>query len=80
MSSYGYTLEEFLNLTYPQIKRLFRQLMKWPTANILAASIANSLGGDDELEKFASKAGAVAVVEESDKFLESLGIKQKAEG
>lgn len=47
MASYGWTLKEALELTYPQLRRLYQMLQKYPTANLLVAGLAQ--GKDPEL-------------------------------
>ena len=81
MSSYGWTLDEALDLTYPQVKMLYRTLMKWPTANMFVAAMAKQMtegsGDAGKIEKI--KAGAVSVVDGAE-FMKRFGIKPDAEG
>ncbi|MBS3927803.1 MAG: hypothetical protein KGZ65_04345 [Sphingomonadales bacterium] len=81
MSSYGWTLDQALDLTYPQIKALYRTLMKWPTANMFVAMMSQHLNeGKDETGKLESmKSGSVSVVDGAD-FFSKLGIKPEPEG
>ena len=63
MSTYGWTLDQALDLTYPQIKALYRVLMKWPTANMFVAAFIQSQSGKGDIDKLAQlKAGAVQKV------------------
>jgi hypothetical protein len=80
MSSYGWTLNQTLDLTYPQIKTLFRALMKWPTANIVVGALVQHMNADKDdvgvLEKM--KAGSVSKVDGA-AFLKRFGIKPETE-
>lgn len=51
MASYGWTLEEALGLTLPQMRVLYRAGVKWPTANMLAAGIGNALAREADPAK-----------------------------
>ena len=53
MSTYGWTLDQALDLTYPQIKALYRVLMKWPTANMFVAAFVQNQGERGGLDKLA---------------------------
>ena len=57
MASYGWTLEEALALTFPQVRVLYRALAKWPTANLLAAGIAHDLAKKDPMAQLGALAG-----------------------
>jgi len=81
MASYGWTLDQALDLTYPQIKALYRSLIKWPTVNMFAAGFAHMNAGNDAIDKLGNmRVGSVTTVEGEKEFLERLGIKPEAEG
>lgn len=74
MSTYGWTLDQALDLTYPQIKALYRVLMKWPTANMFVAAFVQSQSGKGDIEKLTQlKSEVVQKVSGSD-FLKRFGI------
>lgn len=57
MASYGWTLAESFELTYPQVKALMKALGKWPTVNLIAAGLTHGMKGKEDLSGF----GAVTV-------------------
>ncbi len=75
MASYGWTLDEALDLTFPQVRVLYRALTKWPTINLLAAGIGNELMKKDPVSKLGKLAGATRDVsgQEMDALLEKMG-------
>jgi len=63
MSSYGWTLDQALDLTYPQIKTLYRVLMKWPTANMFVAAFVQQQAGRSDIDKLEQlKTGSVSKI------------------
>ena len=61
MASYGWTLEEALGLTFPQMRVLYQANVKWPTANMLAAGIGHAMAEKDPVSSLQSMAGADVV-------------------
>ncbi len=81
MSSYGWTLDQALDLTYPQVKTLYRVLAKWPTANMLVGALVQQMNnGKNDVDKLANlKAGSVSAIDGTE-FFKRFGIKPDAEG
>lgn len=59
MASYGWTLEEALALTLPQVRVLYRALSVWPTVNLLAAGIGHELAKKDPVAQLGALNGGV---------------------
>lgn len=51
MASYGWTLDEALALTYPQVQLLYRTLKRYPTVNMLAAGLGQEAGVEGALDR-----------------------------
>ena len=80
MASYGWTLDQALDLTYPQIKALYRALTKWPTANMLVAAFVQQQNGRNDVDKLEQlKAGSVVRINRTE-FEKRFGIKPDTEG
>ncbi|MEK7139537.1 MAG: hypothetical protein AAB817_02455 [Patescibacteria group bacterium] len=58
MSSYGWTLEQALDLTLPQVSLLFRAMGKYPTLPAFLGSFVGSMSKDRSAEAALSKLGA----------------------
>lgn len=74
MSTYGWTLDQALDLTYPQIKALYRVLMKWPTANMFVAAFVQSQSGKSDIEKLAHAQAGVVQKVTGDEFKKRFGV------
>lgn len=47
MSAYGWTLDEALALTLPQMVRLFAAIQKYPPVNVIAPALLSMMRADD---------------------------------
>jgi len=50
MAAYGWTLEEALSITLPQMKELLGAIAKFPPAAILAPALLEAMGDKKRLE------------------------------
>ena len=51
MAAYGWTLEDAMDLTYPQMRLFFRAIEKFPPVNIIAPAILKVMGLETSKKK-----------------------------
>lgn len=75
MVAYGWTLEETMALTFPQVRRFSEAIAKWPPVNIVIPAIINAMRekGED-VQDIAAKAGTVAEKVMGGAFLHTIGV------
>jgi len=76
MTAYGWTLDETMGCTLPQVIRLVGAIMRFPPVNVIAPLILESIGGGEGTEKLANAGIPVETVvsAKTADFFRSLGI------
>lgn len=73
MCAYGWTLEEVMGLTFPQVHRLMIAIAKWPPVNVIVPALFEHLGHKDA-DAIAAKIGHAAEAIGGGEFLKQIGV------
>ncbi len=74
MSAYGWTLWEVMELTLPQVLRLYRAISAFPPMNVIVPTLLNALRDGIPDDVSAATGLPVEKIEAASNFLKSVGV------